>query len=220
MIKASAERAFAGKAPSSREVERYLESLHLEDLAIAAACAAGNDAGLEHFIREQRPALHRAADTIEPGGGARDIADSMYGIFTESRKVLRVERSWVLSWTEQPRDLVAGGPELKGTWIACVLGDGSSRCQKRTARWHRRSCLNPPRHRIRSDRVIWRSSVGPSAALSEASRRETGCGSGPALGRADAGSDRPAGWRTRGYCLAAPDPSAAHRQRRDRTAAS
>jgi len=74
----SAARSFSGSTPGPREIERYLSSLHLEDLALACACAAGHEAAWEHFVREFRPALYRAADALEPGGGARDLADSMY----------------------------------------------------------------------------------------------------------------------------------------------
>lgn len=77
-LEASAARAFAGRTPDSRELERYLASLHLEDLALACACAAGIDEAWEHFVREQRPLLYRAADALDPGGGARDLADALY----------------------------------------------------------------------------------------------------------------------------------------------
>lgn len=77
-LEASAGRAFAEKAPGSRELDRYLQSLHLEDLAVACACAAGNEAAWEHFVGEQRPLLYRAADAIDPAGGARELADSLY----------------------------------------------------------------------------------------------------------------------------------------------
>lgn len=78
VLEASANRAFAGKSPSPGEVRRYLESLHLEDLALAAACASGHEAAWEHFVREHRPVLYRAADAIDRAGGARDLADSLY----------------------------------------------------------------------------------------------------------------------------------------------
>jgi RNA polymerase sigma-70 factor, ECF subfamily len=77
-LDASAERAFAGRSPDSRELERYLASLHLEDLALACACAAADDDAWEYFVREQRPHLYRAADALDPQGGARDLADSLY----------------------------------------------------------------------------------------------------------------------------------------------
>ena len=77
-LEASAERAFAGRTPDARELERYLASLHLEDLALACACASGDEQAWEHFVLEQRPLLYRAADALDPGGGARDLADSLY----------------------------------------------------------------------------------------------------------------------------------------------
>ena len=77
-LEASARRVFAGKSPDSHSLARYLESLHLEDLALACACAVGDDAAWEHFMREQRPVLYRAADSIDPTGGAREIADALY----------------------------------------------------------------------------------------------------------------------------------------------
>jgi RNA polymerase sigma-70 factor (ECF subfamily) len=75
-LEASLERA---PADAMRKPDRYLASLHLEDLALACACAAGHEGAWEHFIREHRPLLYRAADALAPGGGARDVADGLYG---------------------------------------------------------------------------------------------------------------------------------------------
>ena len=77
-LDASAERVFAGRSPESSDLEGYFSSLHLEDLALACACAAGDEDAWEHFVLTQRPLLYRAADAIDPGGGARDLADSLY----------------------------------------------------------------------------------------------------------------------------------------------
>jgi RNA polymerase sigma-70 factor (ECF subfamily) len=79
-IDRSVRHAFAGNdVPGAAQIERYLSSLHLEDLALACACAAGHEQAWDHFIREYRPVLYRAADAIDPAGGARDLADSLYG---------------------------------------------------------------------------------------------------------------------------------------------
>jgi RNA polymerase sigma-70 factor, ECF subfamily len=51
---------------------------HEDDLELARQCAAGNDAAWERFVRDYRPVLYRAADALEPGGGARDLADALY----------------------------------------------------------------------------------------------------------------------------------------------
>jgi RNA polymerase sigma-70 factor (ECF subfamily) len=71
-LQASAERA--GPA----DLGRYLRGLHLDDLALACACATGHERAWEYFIREHRPVLYRAADALAPGGGARELADSLY----------------------------------------------------------------------------------------------------------------------------------------------
>lgn len=58
--------------------DKYLRGLHLEDLALACACAAGHEAAWDHFVREVRPILYRAADALDSSGGARELADSIY----------------------------------------------------------------------------------------------------------------------------------------------
>jgi RNA polymerase sigma factor (sigma-70 family) len=77
-LASSVAHAFADRDPSPADIERYLDSLHLEDLAIAAACAAGSARGWDHVVAQYRPVLHRAADAIDPSGSARELADALY----------------------------------------------------------------------------------------------------------------------------------------------
>lgn len=79
VLERSVAHAFSAQPRTDRDVVTYLESLRLEDLALATACADGHDTAWEHFVREQRPLLYRAADAIDPSGGARDLADGVYG---------------------------------------------------------------------------------------------------------------------------------------------
>jgi len=74
-------------------------ALHLEDLALACACAEGDEAAWEHFIRELRSVLYRAADALDPAGGARDLADGIYGELFE-RSLFRYfhGRSTLATW--------------------------------------------------------------------------------------------------------------------------
>ena len=51
---------------------------HQADLDLARACAAGDEAAWERFIREYRPVLRRAADAMAPGGAAHDLADELF----------------------------------------------------------------------------------------------------------------------------------------------
>ena len=78
-LQASVSHNFRGRTPGEADIEKYLNALHLEDLALAAACAAGHEAAWDYFIKEHRPLLYRAADAIDPSGGARDLADALYG---------------------------------------------------------------------------------------------------------------------------------------------
>jgi RNA polymerase sigma factor (sigma-70 family) len=57
---------------------RAIDTLHLEDLALAVACAEGIESAWDHFMKEFRPALYRAADAIDRSGGARELADALY----------------------------------------------------------------------------------------------------------------------------------------------
>jgi len=62
---------------SPGEIDKYLTGLHLDDLALACACADGHEGAWEHFVRELRPVLYRAADAIA-GPDARELADALY----------------------------------------------------------------------------------------------------------------------------------------------
>ncbi len=77
-LERSARRMFSTQPPDARQLERFLVSLHLQDLALACACAEGIESAWDHFVREYRPVLYRSADAIDPGGGARELADSLY----------------------------------------------------------------------------------------------------------------------------------------------
>ena len=74
----AAVRAFGSEAVRAGDLERHVASLHLEDLALACACAVGDEGAWEHLVREHRPQLYRAANALDPTGGARDLADSLY----------------------------------------------------------------------------------------------------------------------------------------------
>ena len=77
-LETSCRKAFPGGDPSPREISRYASALRLEDLALATACAEGHAAAWDHFVLEHRPHLYRAADALDPSGGARELADSLY----------------------------------------------------------------------------------------------------------------------------------------------
>jgi RNA polymerase sigma-70 factor (ECF subfamily) len=77
-IEGSLPRLCGVSSPSAVDVARTIAALHLDDLVLACACADGLESAWDHFIREYRPVLYRAADAIDPHGGARDLADGLY----------------------------------------------------------------------------------------------------------------------------------------------
>jgi RNA polymerase sigma-70 factor (ECF subfamily) len=77
-LQRSVSRRFKGMSPSTREVNEYLGTLHLSDLALACACALGNGHAWEHFVPTYRPTLVAAAFAA-CGESGRELAESMYG---------------------------------------------------------------------------------------------------------------------------------------------
>jgi RNA polymerase sigma-70 factor len=71
----------AGAAPGADApgdaVERLTESLHLEDLALAVACAEGHEAAWNAFITGYQVELNRAAVAIAGGPHGQDLADAL-----------------------------------------------------------------------------------------------------------------------------------------------
>jgi RNA polymerase sigma-70 factor, ECF subfamily len=72
---------FAGAA-GLEELEEYLGALHLQDLALACACAEGHPEAWEHFVSTYRSYLRAAAAAILrcPANSptARELADSLF----------------------------------------------------------------------------------------------------------------------------------------------
>ena len=73
---------FAGASAPRERVEDYLSSLHVEDLALACACAAESQQAWEHFFATYRQYLYSAAAAITRRSAsdpyAREFADSLY----------------------------------------------------------------------------------------------------------------------------------------------
>jgi RNA polymerase sigma factor (sigma-70 family) len=81
-LERSATKRFAGESAPRQKLEDYLAGLHVEDLALAAACAAGCESAWEHFFATYRQYLYSAAAAITRRSSsdpyAREFADSLY----------------------------------------------------------------------------------------------------------------------------------------------
>jgi RNA polymerase sigma-70 factor len=84
VLRRSAEKRFGSCGYSPRDLQDYLQSLHLEDLALACACSAGIEPAWEFFIAHFRSDLRRAAAAMLRASGhaddvrAEELADSLY----------------------------------------------------------------------------------------------------------------------------------------------
>jgi RNA polymerase sigma-70 factor (ECF subfamily) len=95
------------------EVLELLESLRLEELALARACARGNEAAWEVFLNRYREKLYHAAHSLaSEDSAARDLADSLYADLYGTRSVDGRRVSKLDSFT--------GRGSLEG-WLRAVL---------------------------------------------------------------------------------------------------
>ena len=78
----SIEKHFGGAGPPAKKLGAYVFTLHLEDLALACACADGLTPAWDHFVSSYRSYLRTAAAAILrcPAGSpaACDLADSLF----------------------------------------------------------------------------------------------------------------------------------------------
>ncbi len=81
-LERSASKSFATEETARQKLEDYLAALHLEDLALAAACAAGCESAWEHFFATYRPYLRAAAAAIlrcsAASAEACELGDSLF----------------------------------------------------------------------------------------------------------------------------------------------
>lgn len=116
-LERSATQRFGGAAASGATLDpkassAYFESLHLADLALACACAAGSPAAWEHFVAQYRPELYRAARAIAGESCARELADSLYAELFGLREKEGQRKSLF--------DYFHGRSKL-GTWLRAIL---------------------------------------------------------------------------------------------------
>jgi RNA polymerase sigma factor (sigma-70 family) len=81
-LERSAKKALTPWPVTPQKLQDYLGALHLEDLALATACADGSEAAWEHFFSTYRACLRTAAAAIlrcsAGSAEACDLADSIF----------------------------------------------------------------------------------------------------------------------------------------------
>ena len=115
-LELSAKKALSAGTVTSQKLQDYLRALHLEDLALAVACAEGGEAAWEHFFCTYRAYLRAAAAAILrcPASSAEacDLADSLFTELYGLAGGKRAERSLFRYFH--------GRSSLK-TWLRAVL---------------------------------------------------------------------------------------------------
>lgn len=77
-LERSARHRFGEQAPPASALEAYFDTLHLDDFALAAACAVGDETAWAVFVNDYRPLVYRSARAIVREDTARELADSIY----------------------------------------------------------------------------------------------------------------------------------------------
>jgi RNA polymerase sigma-70 factor len=118
-LRRSTEKRFSGAQPDPRDVEVYLKSLHLEDLALACACSKGIEKAWEFFIAHFRQDLRNAASAMLRGSGladdarAEELADSLYAELYGVRSSADGRRKSLFEYFH--------GRSKLSTWLRAVL---------------------------------------------------------------------------------------------------
>src|SRR6266404_739494 len=78
----SAKKRFGQESPGASAIEEYLSTLHLQDLALACACAEGRSDAWDHFVATFRGYMRSAAGAIlrcpSDSPAACELADSLF----------------------------------------------------------------------------------------------------------------------------------------------
>lgn len=118
-LRRSAEKRFAATSAGASEIEAYLKSLHLEDLAVACACSEGIDAAWEFFVAHFREDLRHAAAAMLRSAGqgadarADELADSLYAELYGVRQGADGRRKSLFEYFH--------GRSKLSTWLRAVL---------------------------------------------------------------------------------------------------
>ena len=176
-LRRSAEKRFAGAQPGPGEVEAYLRSLHLQDLALACACGEGIEKAWEFFIAHFRQDLRRAAGAMMRGSGqgddarAEELADSLYAELYGVRSASEGRRKSLFEYFH--------GRSKLSTWLRAVMAQKQvdllrttgktvsleAETEKEGARelpQPRSKCCHRTRRRSPSAKISWQIRRGPS----------------------------------------------------------
>ena len=129
-LERSIRKRFAECAATQQTVEEYLDTLHLDDLALATACMQGSEAAWEYFVSTYRGYLRASAGAVtknsRSGTDAQELADSLfaelYGLVDGKRGEASLFRYF------------HGRSSLK-TWLRAILAQRHVDRLRQSRRW-------------------------------------------------------------------------------------
>ncbi len=129
-LERSVSKRFAEGGLTRERLEEYLQTLYVEDLALACGCMQGTESAWEYFIREFQSYLRAAAGAITKGSragtDAQELADSLFAELFGLVDGKRGERSLFRYFH--------GRSSLK-TWLRTILAQRHIDCIRQSRRW-------------------------------------------------------------------------------------
>ena len=129
-LERSVSKRFAQGGLTEERLEEYLETLYVEDLALACGCMRGTEEAWEYFVRQYQGYLRAAAGAItktsRAGANAQELADSLFAELFGLVDGQRGERSLFRYFH--------GRSSLK-TWLRTVLAQRHVDCIRERRRW-------------------------------------------------------------------------------------
>jgi RNA polymerase sigma-70 factor (ECF subfamily) len=129
-LERSLRKRFPDVSPAGDHLVEYLQTLCLQDLALAAACLEGSESAWEYFVREYRSPLRAAAGAItkgsRAGANAQELADSLFAELFGLVDGKRGERSLFRYFH--------GRSSLK-TWLRAILAQRHIDRLRESRRW-------------------------------------------------------------------------------------
>ncbi|HTZ49328.1 MAG TPA: sigma-70 family RNA polymerase sigma factor [Verrucomicrobiae bacterium] len=129
-VENSVAKCFADCLATPDSLLAYLETLHIDDLVLAAACRHGSEAAWDHFVANYRGYLRAAAAAITKGSRAgadpQELADSLFAELFGLVDGKRGESSLFRYFH--------GRSSLK-TWLRAILAQRHVDCLRQSRRW-------------------------------------------------------------------------------------
>lgn len=129
-VENSVAKRFADSSVTRDSLLAYLETLHIDDLVLAAACLHGSEAAWNHFVVNYRGYLRAAAAAITKGSRAgadpQELADSLFAELFGLVDGKRGESSLFRYFH--------GRSSLK-TWLRTILAQRHIDCLRQSRRW-------------------------------------------------------------------------------------